>query len=218
MPRHTYSFDVKSADLQQSLKEIMLWCADRQLTPTPAEKEEIRRVRELREEAGALLHDAMSESRSLLNRIRRREYSSMPKYQRGMELLSKADPVSSISFAKWLRSPELKPEVPLSQCIQRERVVRSVVSTRSARAVGMRRQFKSPSEGRLLLYWPDRNLADGAAEYASIGFFDVDNTPPWDVWVAFSGNALLSWVPAELVDSAGRGIDANPEGCIAWFE
>lgn len=181
MARDTYIFDVNSADLQQSLKETMLWCANRNLTPTPAEKEEIRCARELRDQAGALLHEAMIESRSLLNRVRRREYFSMPKYQRGIELLSKANPVSSVPFSQRLRSPKLKPEVPLGETNQRGRLVQSVVSRKSDRLAGMRQgQFVYPSEGRLLLYWPDQSLADGAAEYASIGFFDVDNTPPWD--------------------------------------
>src|SRR5262249_31379997 len=34
--------------------------------------------------------------------------------------------------------------------------------------------------GRLLAYYPDTNLFDGAAEEESGGFFDVDNIPPWD--------------------------------------
>ena len=37
--------------------------------------------------------------------------------------------------------------------------------------------------GELLLYFPDMNLADGAAEAETGGFFDVHNTPPWDTWV-----------------------------------
>jgi len=38
-------------------------------------------------------------------------------------------------------------------------------------------------QGRLLCYFPDANLADGAAQVASEGFFDINNIPPWDTWV-----------------------------------
>jgi len=72
--------------------------------------------------------------------------------------------------------------------------------------------------GRLLIYIPEENLADGAAKYTSRGFFDDDNVPPWDIWVAFFGGTLLSWVPPHLIELAQCGIDANPESCIAWLE
>jgi hypothetical protein len=82
--------------------------------------------------------------------------------------------------------------------------------------------------GRLLLYFPDAELADGAAEVESQGFFDVNNSPPWDTWVGiFTDEApesdsyatyLLSWVPPELIPLAQRGIAVNPEECIAWLD
>lgn len=82
--------------------------------------------------------------------------------------------------------------------------------------------------GRLLVYFPDANLADGAAEVESDGFFDADNVPPWDTWVAFGTDPrsrdisyrsyVIAWVPAELVERANRGIEANPEVCICWLE
>jgi hypothetical protein len=28
---------------------------------------------------------------------------------------------------------------------------------------------------------------------------------------------VVSWVPTSLVEVAARGIDVNPEGCIAWL-
>ena len=37
--------------------------------------------------------------------------------------------------------------------------------------------------GRLLVYFPDEELWDGAAEAASSGFFDEHNAPPWGTWV-----------------------------------
>jgi hypothetical protein len=82
------------------------------------------------------------------------------------------------------------------------------------------------ADGDLLLYLPDQQLADGAAEQASDGFFDMDNTPPCDSWVALvrepradrsSRDHLICYVLAELRGTAQRGIDANLEGCILWL-
>jgi hypothetical protein len=80
--------------------------------------------------------------------------------------------------------------------------------------------------GRLLVYFPDLDLADGAAEVESGGYFDVNNAPPWDTWIAMVLDAgdnakspyLVSWVPQEFLGAAQRGIDVNPEQCILWIE
>ncbi len=85
--------------------------------------------------------------------------------------------------------------------------------------------------GRLLAYFPDADLTDGAAEAATRGYFDVRNTPPWDTWVAYYetpppapganpsyANVLISWVPPALVSLASDGIDVNAELCIQWLE
>ncbi len=90
--------------------------------------------------------------------------------------------------------------------------------------------FPALHGGKLLAYFPDANLADGAAEAASRGFFDVNNTPPWDSWVAYFedsefksqrrdfANYLVAYVPAVMVETAGAGIIVNPEECIAWLD
>ena len=74
--------------------------------------------------------------------------------------------------------------------------------------------------GRLLVYFPDAELADGAAEAESRGFFDAFNAPPWDCWVALLRDDrgedssysvyVLSWVPRVLLDLASAGIRVNP--------
>ncbi len=213
-------FDLDNPNLQQSLKEAILWCAERQLTANPADGEEIRRRRELMSQAQELLHGAMLESRSLVNRIRYRNYSELPKYRRGMELVSQANPASFISFTKRLRSPELQPSSALTRAEDPGFIVQSVISRRATLVSELTHMQIGAyrAEGRFMSYWPEENLACGGAEYASVGFFDVDNTPPWDTWVAFSGGVLLSWVPGELVDLASKGIEANPEACITWYE
>jgi hypothetical protein len=126
-----------------------------------------------------------------------------------------------------LRSQQLR---PMTLEIDRSTAVRRVASARKARlAIDDSRSIGAISvvdRGRLLVYQPDGNLADGAAEVESRGFFDVDNTPPWDTWVALAWNPLddrstawnlVSWVPEILLDLADRGIWANPERCIRWL-
>jgi hypothetical protein len=82
--------------------------------------------------------------------------------------------------------------------------------------------------GRLLVYFPDAELSDGAAEVESGGFFDVFNAPPWDTWVAFASdqtagdhsfaNYLIAYVPPVFLDACAAEIAVNPEECILWLE
>jgi hypothetical protein len=82
--------------------------------------------------------------------------------------------------------------------------------------------------GRLLVYFPNCDLACGAAEQETAGFFDINNVPPWDTWVdyiqdekpnidSFDTEYLIAWVPPELVSLADEGITVNPEQCILWL-
>jgi hypothetical protein len=59
---------------------------------------------------------------------------------------------------------------------------------------------------------------NGAAEYVSFGFFDVDNVPPWDTWVTMFGKYVVSWVPPQLFRLVQEGLDVNPERCIVWAD
>jgi len=87
--------------------------------------------------------------------------------------------------------------------------------------------------GRLLLYDPGGQLADGAAEAESGEFINLENEPPWDTWVCFIDNRarsgeekekqwkpfyyyLVSWVPPDFIKLANAGIRVNPERCILW--
>jgi hypothetical protein len=120
-----------------------------------------------------------------------------------------------------LRTPELSPW-PLAG--GRREVVESVAQ---ARHIGLRwptpRDITSLAGGRLLGYTPDDNLADGAAESATAGFFDGENVPPWDTWVGYvyeseRCNYLVAWVPPGLRAAASLGIEVNPEECIWWLD
>ena len=129
-----------------------------------------------------------------------------------------------------LRSERFRPRILE---IDRAAVVRDVAHSRSYDPVARAAVPVSATEdllgGKLLVYFPDMELADGAAEAETMGFFDVNDAPPWDTWVAlFSdlepiGEAdravyLVSWVPATLTSLVQRGLDVSMTECIAWLE
>jgi hypothetical protein len=75
--------------------------------------------------------------------------------------------------------------------------------------------------GKLLLFYPNETLCDGAACQSSNGFFDNWNIPPWDTWIWYSGlphesQVLYSWVPSQFIELASTGVSVNPEQCIRW--
>src|SRR5262245_39388847 len=125
-----------------------------------------------------------------------------------------------------LRSPKLRPR------ILQPSYTAGVADLVQNREFALGRKFTVPkgavATGRLLVYGPDEELSDGAAEVETKGFFDAANCPPWDTWVALveephpSPNGriayLISWVPPVFVESVGRGIWVNPEQCIRWLE
>jgi hypothetical protein len=121
-----------------------------------------------------------------------------------------------------LRPAEL---APVSLAGSRRDVVASVASARRC-FMQVKKASYPPAEtladGQLLIYFPDVDLADGAAELESAGFFDVHNVPPWALWLAYmyetnGANYLVSWVPPEWVHVAAQGIRVNPEACLRWF-
>lgn len=126
-----------------------------------------------------------------------------------------------------LRSQELRPRV-LEE--NRESIVRMVHSSRAYRREVRDAQPVARADdlkgGRLLIYYPDEDLADGAAEAETRGFFDGDDAPPWDTWVALFRDAetsqwadyLVSWVPAAFVELVQRGIDVAMVECIGWLD
>jgi hypothetical protein len=123
-----------------------------------------------------------------------------------------------------LRSDELRPGVLESD---RASAVRTVVTWRMNHLGTASIASGGLAGGRLAIYFPDRDLSDGAAEAASRGFFDVHNAPPWDTWIALadepardisSRQYVVYWVPPVLIACANAGIEVNPEECIAWLD
>ncbi len=87
---------------------------------------------------------------------------------------------------------------------------------------------KGLAGGRLVVYDPDQNRFDSMALVESFGYFDWDNLPPWDTWIAYvrdeereqqglsHASYLVAWVPPDLIERADAGIRANPERCLLW--
>jgi hypothetical protein len=84
------------------------------------------------------------------------------------------------------------------------------------------------STPRFVVWLPDQSLSDGAAQLETDGYFDADNQPPWDTWVAWVSaptakdlglrNMLVAWVPEDFVKLVRAGVDANPEECLQWLQ
>jgi len=130
--------------------------------------------------------------------------------------------------AKFLRSLELEPSSDFYASKNPAEMVATLCRERSKllNEKAAQRKDRVQRGGKLLLYYPEDSLFDGAAELASGGFFTANNEPPWNTWLFYGvidlglpGEAegyLLSWVPEEYVRIAQRGIDVNPEGCLEW--
>lgn len=129
-----------------------------------------------------------------------------------------ADPQGSLRSSvlrPWLLAPNRQEVVTTLQRYRTQRL-------RGAQLSNDGRALRS---GRLLLYFPDANLSCGTAEVESHGYFDVENTPPWDTWIGLGYNDaavsqfrefLLSWVPQDFVELVDAAVQSNPEECIQW--
>lgn len=196
------------------LAEAFSWCQSQELIANPEETPDIRRRRALFKESCSLSWKAYQVGE---------EYPDGPNRKRARELLEEANPNSLVLLRKQLRSSELLPEAVYSS-LSADTFAEAFSLVISNRRDCLERtgiEVLSPptkEHGRLLNYWPDENLADGAAEYSSNGFFDTDNVPPWDTWVSFDDRTLICWIPRVLVPLAQAGIDANPEACIDWVK
>ena len=125
-----------------------------------------------------------------------------------------------------LQTPELRPGI-----FERNRfsAVDTVAVERDRSGGNEIRNAKIPHNlggGKLLAYFPEINLACGAAEDESDGFFDVQNVPAWDTWIAYVeeetnrdcyGSYLIAWIPPEFIELASGGINCNPEECLVWL-
>jgi hypothetical protein len=82
------------------------------------------------------------------------------------------------------------------------------------------------ARGRLMVYFPDLDTADGGAWSTSSGYFDMHAAPPCDTWIAI-GRAehlaphdvfLLAWVPSCFLALAQQGIAGDAMGSLIWLD
>jgi len=198
-----------TAGLAQRIDEVESWCSLQELTPFHRDSPEEARRRELLKEASRLLATAKYPSEN---------------WTRALELLREADSNSLAPLEHQLRSSELKPidliDGDASQESWKE-MAEGVINRRSS-VINTRalRDHIGPGlhRGRLLLYVPSENISDGASQHSSNGFFDVNDCPPWDLWLQYSDRTLISWVPEILLPLAQAGIDVNAVECIRWLD
>jgi hypothetical protein len=208
------TFQSRVPNFRTRLSETVAWCSAQALESNPPETAEIQERRKMGERAAKLSQRGhVSRAPGFWKSVLKR---------RANRLWAIAKVFEIVPLAEQLRTPFLRPDsfVPKQSPVERERIVEILAEKRADQ---LRNEHRYPitlvddlSGGRLLKYAPDENLCDGAAQYSSKGFFDVDNIPPWDTWICFIEPYLISWVPPRLLDLASVGIDMNPEQCILW--
>jgi hypothetical protein len=157
--------------------------------------------------------------------------SDDPDYLRNREMLKRlifkeVDFAALSPLSSQLRSPELEPEVSVGESYSRqeecEASFSSVIARRShllATEGALDSNLVLPQRsGKLLIYHPWENVADGASQVSSLGFFDINDAPPWDTWIHYIDGRIFCWVPELLIKLAQDGIDANPVECIQWAD
>jgi hypothetical protein len=209
--------DFESVLFKRSLAETVEWCAMQSLVANPADSDAARNRRALYEQS----ERQMQEARGSANQgSLRRKITDTKQWHQATALLKQLrDSLGPMKVR--LRSDTLKPSFRLNEfgtLAPWAEAAAEVVSKRSQLLgkISPEEGLKLSTSGRLLIYYPHENLACGAAEVSSNGFFDVNNVPPWDIWVDFSERTLVSWVPPVFLEAAQMGIDVNPEACIRW--
>ncbi len=137
--------------------------------------------------------------------------------------------VPTADISRSLRSQTLQPRYEM-QFVWSYRHSLYVNSVLRARRQALRSVLSVPvtppanlANGRLLFYFPDEQVDDGASEMASKGFFDERDAPAWDTWVGVfkddqRGQYIVSWIPAELLQCVAEGIAVNMVDCVGWLD
>jgi hypothetical protein len=119
-----------------------------------------------------------------------------------------------------LRSDQLRPQAEYDEddglTIWTEpAMIDQVVGARARLTVGMPQALVG---GRILLCYHDENNHNWASAEASQWFFDGHDNPPCDTWVGRYEDALVAWVPPEVVRLAQAGIDTECVGMLDWAD
>ena len=220
------------ANFDHRLNETISWCLTQKISSDPGEDESITRRRMTNRRGAERIGKAYRTLAPYEHAGRISRWFDRKKIRQaaeirceGKQLMATADAGSVPpplrqqlrsealrSFAQYLAMSGADHVAIIDQVEEkRSRILRDSGRYSESRSSGLR-------SGRLLLYAPQDNLSDGAAEYASMGFFDVDNAPPWDTWIVMFRKYLVSWVPSQLVRLVQQGLDVNPEQCILWAD
>lgn len=134
---------------------------------------------------------------------------------------------SMFDLAGSLRSAELRPGRDIINCTGQPEILNStvwaVIRQRSALLAAQGHGFASAKRshhlagGNLLVACPQGSLSHGLSVGLTGGFIDGDEIPPWDTWIYFSNNRIVSWVPHNLISAVSSAIECNAEGCISWL-
>jgi hypothetical protein len=220
------------ANFHQRLNETISLCLKQKISSDPGEDESLTRRRMTNRRGAGLKGKAYRTLAPYEHAGRISRWLDRKKIRQtaeilcdGKQLMATADAGSILPpLRQQLRSEALRPfaqylgksgadHVAIMDQVEekRFRILRDSGRYSESRSSGLR-------SGRLLPYAPQDNLSDGAAEYASMGFFDVDNVPQWDTWIVMFGKYLVSWVPSQLIRLVQEGVDVNPEQCILWVD
>lgn len=118
------------------------------------------------------------------------------------------------------RSPELRPSIDIGEHTDSLDLVRTAVQhviDQRFNHLAADRGAGNLSGGRLLAFYPQVTISDGFAAIESDGFFDPANVPPWDTWIYFVDDFLISFVPQRFITNAECGLITNVEECIIWL-
>jgi hypothetical protein len=120
------------------------------------------------------------------------------------------------------RTPALQPDVPRWPTQAQFDRILETLRQRRLELLGRRAIGPEPA-GRLVACEVNESVSSGESEFATAGFFDIDDRPPWDTWFwRFESEkpehvTLVSWVPQAREASVMEGIYVNPYDCIQWF-
>jgi hypothetical protein len=206
------------------LAETIAWCGLQKLQNNPAESDDVKRRRALGERAANHAFAAYQlEAASLFKWINRKKVKAMRDEASRMHAEARLDEIRPL--AAQLRTAELKPASGLAPGTTDDAKAAIVERVCEARAGLLREAAKFADAaaielggGRILRYAPRGKTSDGAPGYDSKGFFDDECAPPWDTWVCYDGNELISHVPRVLCGLAQRGIEVDPVECIRWAD
>lgn len=209
---------------RKRLAEAIAWCALQKLQNHPPESEDVKRRRALGERAANHAFAAHQlEAASPFKWVTRSKVKKMK--DEASQMLAEANLDAIRPLADQLRSSALNPSRTLRECKTQEDRTALVEALCDARAQLLAESGKYPDisvvpalGGQILRYAPDRSHGDKAPGYESKGFYDSDSCPPWDIWICFTADELISYVPRLVCGLAQRGLEVDTAECLRWAE